>query len=218
MHHDGIPAPTLRRLPSYLRLLRDMEALGRTWVSCTHLAESLHLDATQVRKDLACTGVIGRPKMGYQVQVLVGAIEHFLGWSTVTPAFLVGAGNMGRALLGFPSFTRQGLEIVAAFDVDPSRIGIAIQGRLVHPMARLAEQVAETGVRLGILTVPEAAAHEAAVAMRAAGLKAIWNFTPVKLALDGVVIEAVDLAASFAVLSHRLTERDPALAEPLAQD
>lgn len=209
MHNEDIPAPTLRRLPAYLRLLRDMDALGRSWVSCTHLAGALHLDATQVRKDLACTGVIGRPKVGYQVQVLVAAIEHFLGWNAITPAFLVGAGNMGRALLGFPGFARQGLEIVAAFDVDPSRIGIAIQGRLVHPMPRLAEQVAEQGVRLGILTVPERAAHEAALAMRAAGLTAIWNFTPVKLALDGVEIESVDLAASFAVLSHRLVEHAP---------
>lgn len=210
MQHEGIPAPTLRRLPSYLRLLRDMDALGRAWVSCTHLAEALHLDATQVRKDLACTGVIGRPKVGYQVQVLVTSIERFLGWNTITPAFLVGAGNMGRALLGFSGFVRQGLEIVSVFDVDPSRIGIAIQGRLVHSMTRLAEQVAEQQVRLGILTVPESAAHEAALAMRAAGLKAIWNFTPVKLALDGMAIEAVDLAASFAVLSHQLTTSDVA--------
>jgi redox-sensing transcriptional repressor len=200
----GIPAPTLRRLPSYLRLLRDMEVAGRLWVSCTHLSDALDLDPTQVRKDLACTGVIGRPKVGYQVQVLVHAIEKFLGWDHTANAFLVGAGNLGRALLGYPGFGRHGLNIVAAFDTNPELSGGEIHAKPVFALSRLPDLVQRQNVRLGVLAVPEKAAIAAATAMRDAGITAIWNFTPVKLRLDGVVVEDVDLAASLAVLSHRL--------------
>jgi redox-sensing transcriptional repressor len=203
--HDGIPIPTLRRLPSYLRLLRDLGPGARTWISCTHFAKVLHLDATQVRKDLACTGIVGRPKVGYQVEELVAAIERCLGWHADTDAVLVGMGNLGRALLGFTGFSRHGLNIVAAFDNDPARSGIEMQGKPVYAMTRLAEMVARHRIRLGILTVPEQAAEQAAQAMREAGITAIWNYTPVKLDLEGLIVEDVDLAASLGVLTHRLS-------------
>jgi redox-sensing transcriptional repressor len=204
---ESVPVPTLRRLPSYLRLLRGMKG-SRVWVSCTHLASALDLDPTQVRKDLAYTGVIGRPKIGYQVSELVERLETFLGWQTVREAILVGAGNLGRALIGFPGFARKGLNIIAACDVEAARIGGEIHGRPVLPMEQLPALVARTGARLGVLTVPEQAAQQAAQAMHAAGITAIWNFTPVRLVMAGVLVEDVDLSASFAVLSHRLTRQD----------
>jgi len=201
-----IPAPSLRRLPLYLRLLRAWEAAGtHAQLSCTHLAEALDLDPTQVRKDLALTGIVGKPKVGYDRDELTQAVERFLGWDAVTDAFLVGAGNLGAALMGYAGFARQGLAIVAAFDADPARVGRKIGGKPVLPMTKLPDLARRMGVRLGILTVPEAAAPGAAAALVAAGIRGIWNFTPVRLDVGPeVIVEDVDLAQSLAVLSHQL--------------
>ncbi len=200
-----LPAPSLRRLPSYLRLLRAWEAEGRESVSCTHLAEALDLDPTQIRKDLALTGVTGRPKVGYRLDELVPAVERFLGWSESTDAFIIGAGNLGLALLHYQGFAGHGLSVVAAFDDDPRRVGTTAQDKRVFAMAKLPDLVQRMGVRLGILCVPEAAAQPAAEACYAAGIRGIWNFSGaiLHLAADAVV-EQVDLAQSLAVLSYRL--------------
>ena len=198
----SFPQPSVRRLPGYLRMLRQLKKDGSSQVSCTHIAGELNLDSTQVRKDLALTGITGKPRVGYDLNALVGAIEKFLGWDRVTDAFLVGAGSLGHALIGYEGFGSFGLNIVAAFDVAEEKIGTTIFGRMVHPMHTMPE-LAEIGkVSLGILTVPAFAAHAAAATMVASGLKGIWNFAPVKLDLPpGVAVENVELVSSFAVLS-----------------
>jgi redox-sensing transcriptional repressor len=201
---DAVPAPSLRRLPNYLRLMRQWLAEGRETISCTHLAESLDLDPTQVRKDLALTGVGGRPKVGYVLAELVEGTERFLGWDNASEAFLVGVGNLGAALLGYPGFARQGLSIVAGFDADPKRVGLIVAGKPIQPMGKLPELVTRMHIRLGVLTVPEAAADVAARAMVQAGIQAIWNFTGARIDPGpGIIVEHVDLAQSLAVLSHR---------------
>jgi len=213
----GIPTPSLRRLPQYLRLLRAWQQEGRQAVSCTHLAEALALDPTQVRKDLALCGVPGRPKTGYDLVELADGIAQFLGWNNTTEAFLVGAGNLGAALLGYEGFARQGLSIVAAFDTDPERIGSRLAGKQVLALARLPALAKRMHIRLGVLCVPAAAAAEAVAVMLDAGITAIWNFAPVRLSVPaGVIVEDVDLAQSLAVLSHRLaaTRTRPATADP----
>jgi redox-sensing transcriptional repressor len=216
---DPIPPASLRRLPQYLRLLRTWEAEGRATISCTPIAEHFDQDPTQVRKDLALVGVGGRPKVGYDLAELADGIERFLGWDNATDAFLVGAGNLGSALLGYRGFATSGLTILAAFDVDPAKAGLRIAGRPVYPLSKLANLVERMHVRLGVLCVPENSAETAARAMVDAGLCAIWNFTPVRLDLgEAVIVEDVDLSQSLAVLSHRLRQRGgrakrPAVAE-----
>jgi len=200
-----IPIPSLRRLPQYLRLLRAWQADGRMAVSCTHLAQALDLDLTQVRKDLALCGVPGRPKTGYVLSDLADGIDRFLGWDNTTEAFLIGAGNLGAALLGYQGFARQGLSIIAAFDADPDKAGTRIAGKQVFPLSKLGNLAKRRHVQLGVLAVPAPAAAEAAAAMVEAGLRAIWNFTPVRLEVpSSVIVEDVDLAQSLAVLSHKL--------------
>jgi len=199
-----ISVPSLRRLPLYLRLLEAWRAEGRTQVSCTHLADALGFDPTQVRKDLAATGATGRPKVGYDLSNLRDVLAGFLGWDNPGEAFLVGAGALGQALLAYEGFAARGMSIVAVFDHDP-RPGATVGGKPVLPLNKLANLASRMHVRLGVLAVSGDLAPETGQLMADAGLQGIWNFAPVRLDLgDLVVVEHVDLAQSLAVLSHRL--------------
>jgi redox-sensing transcriptional repressor len=201
------PLPSVRRLPAYLRLLQTLRAGGRDVVSCTHIGRDLGLVSTQVRKDLAVTGIVGKPKVGYNVPALITAIEEFLGWTNARDAFLVGVGSLGRALMGYQGFQEYGLRIVAGFDVDPEKVGFEVHGKNVFPFEQLGARAAALRVMVGVLTVPAAAAQDAANVMVRAGIRAIWNYTPVTLELPPtVVVEDVKLSASLAVLSSRLAE------------
>ncbi len=197
--------PTIKRLPLYLRSLRDLQMQGEVFASSAALAKKLMFDPVVVRKDLAITGVVGTPRLGFPVDELISAIVDFLGWQNTTDALLCGVGSLGRALLGYSGFDQYGLRIVAAFDINPQLIGSSERGVNVFDMAKLPTLVARMQVQIGILTVPAEAAQSVADTMIAAGVCGIWNFTPVKLEVpDNVVIQRVDLAASLAVLSHRL--------------
>jgi redox-sensing transcriptional repressor len=192
-------------MPAYLRLLRAWEAEGREAVSCTHLSEALGIEPTLIRKDLQLAGASGRPKTGYRLAELVPALEGFLGWSRPSEAFVIGAGNLGLALLHYQGFAAHGLSVVAAFDDDQRKIGTTAGGKRVFPMAKLADLAQRMGVRLAVLCVPDAAAQEVADRCCAAGMRGLWNFTGARLRVpDGVVAETIDLAQSLALLSHRL--------------
>ncbi len=202
----GFPIPSVRRLPLYLRLLRELRAEGHEAVSCTQISESLALGTVQVRKDLAITGIVGRPKVGYQITELVDAIEDFLGWKNTRDAFLVGAGSLGSALMGYDGFRDNGLNIVAAFDTDPAKIGTRIHDKVVLDWESFHDLVQRMHILIGILTVPAAVAQDATNAMVLAGIRAIWNYTPATLEVPpAIVVEDVRLASSLATLSSRLT-------------
>jgi redox-sensing transcriptional repressor len=213
----SVPLPSVRRLPTYLRLLYGLKARGREVVSCTYIAEDLGLVSVQVRKDLAMTGIVGRPKVGYHVAELIDAVERFLGWKNATDAFLVGAGGLGSALLGYEGFKQYHLNVLAGFDIDPAKIDTKIHDKEIFALEKLPDLVRRMHVLIGILTVPAGAAQEVADLMVRAGIRAIWNYTPVQLQVpDSVIVEDVKLAASLAVLSSRLAEvlrRKPASAD-----
>lgn len=197
--------PCVRRLPAYLQMLRVLQGEGREYVSGTVLAGTHNLEPVIVRKDLAVTGAVGRARVGFKVSELICAIERFLGWQNQTKAVLVGAGNLGAALLGYRGFETFGLRIAGAFDSDPAKVGQWIQGRKIQPMERLSSFTHRSGISLGVLTVPAEAAQAAADRMVHAGIRGIWNFTPVKLALPShVVTQKEDLAEGLALLFHRL--------------
>ena len=140
---------------------------------------------SQVRKDLAYTGIVGRPRIGYPIRALIASVEHFLGWDNTTDAFLVGAGSLGRALLGYAGFERYNLNIVAAFDVDPERIGTQWNGKPIIDVDKLPDLAERIQVSmLNVMEVPRE-----------------------------VLVEDVDLGASLAVLSNRLAQRLRSAAE-----
>lgn len=200
-----VPEPTLKRLPLYHRFLKEWETAGRVTVSCTDIGQNLALDPTQVRKDLESVGIAGRPRIGYVLANLTGELERFLGWNNVNEAFLVGAGSMGSALLGYRKFEQCGLKIVAAFDLDPSKIGTPIHGKHVLSLEKLPNLARRMGIRIGIITVPATEAQAVANLMVEGGIRAIWNFAPVRLQVPApVIVHNEDLYCSLAALSQKL--------------
>ena len=199
------PIPSIQRLPIYLRFLKEQRIQGETGVSCTQIADELGQLSVQVRKDLAITGISGRPKVGYQIDDLINAIEVFLGWDKTTHAFLVGAGSLGSAILGYKGFTSFGLQIVAVFDNDPNKLGNTIHGCQVFSIDEMIGMELDKKIDIGILTVPANAAQSVANLLVDVGVRGIWNYTPIRLDLpDHVVCEQVKLSASFAVLSQAI--------------
>lgn len=195
-------APSIRRLPSYLHIIRQARDEGQEYISGTIIAQELHLEPIQVRKDLAITGIIGKPKKGYPIVALMAAIEHFLGWDITQIAVLAGAGNLGTALSGYQEFHYHGLEIAAAFDQDPNKIGKSIHGVPIFSLKTIPEQVRNLKATIAILTVPSAQAQEVANQLVEAGINAIWNFTNTKLKVpDHVIVQKEDLTSGFAMLS-----------------
>ncbi|MGH2270746.1 redox-sensing transcriptional repressor Rex [Anaerohalosphaeraceae bacterium U12dextr] len=200
----SVSVPTVRRLPLYMTILKEIESSSEH-VSSTLIADRLGLEQIQVRKDLAGIGVTGQPAVGFNVRELIGAIERLLGWDNMRDAILVGAGNLGQALLGYDGFARYGLNIVAAFDSNPEIIGMKIHGKPVFDIELLSSLTERMHIQIGILTVPGKVAQPVADMLIKAGIHAIWNFTPVKLSVsDNTIVEQVDLAASLAVLSSKL--------------
>ncbi len=200
-----IPEPSLRRLPMYLSLLKELDEQGQATVSCTVLAERLRQDATQIRKDLSSVGVVGKPRVGFDVGELIVGLTGFLGWNNTTDAFLVGAGSLGTALLGHEGFRDNGLNILAAFDVNPAKAGTTLHGKPVFHLDKFANLARRMGVLIGIVTTPAAVAQEIADLMIASGIRGIWNFTPVRLQVpEQVVAENAALTTSLGVLSNRL--------------
>ena len=200
-----ISEATLRRLPRYHHMLQKYLTKGLDTVSCSQIAEELRYDPTQIRKDLAVTGIKGRPKVGYDLTELIKSIEEFLGWTQARKAVLVGTGHLGSALLGYSRFHHYGLDIVAAFDKDPERVGSQVHGREVMPITELDVFVKKMLVEVGIITAPAMAAQGIASLMTRGGIRAIWNFAPVKINVpDGVIVLNEDLYSSLGVLLQKL--------------
>jgi redox-sensing transcriptional repressor len=197
-------APSVRRLPSYLHIINNLPPEGE-YISGTFIAEELNVDSIQVRKDLAITGVMGKPKKGYHIDTLRNAIESFLGWDKGRDAVLVGVGNLGSALMGYSELTRHGLNIVAAFDSNPKAVGKRVHGIPILNVKTMDIQVPHLGAQIAILTVPPNAAQETADILIRAGITGFWNFTNVKLKTpDHVIVQKEDLSSGYAMLCVRM--------------
>ncbi len=193
--------PSIRRLPSYLHIIHQAQHDGLEYISGTVIAQELNLEPIQVRKDLSITGIVGKPKKGYPVAELIAAIERFLAWDSVHDAVLVGVGNLGSALMGYQEFQLHGLNIIAAFDKDPRKIGSNVHGVPILSTDSMEMQIRNLGVKIAILTVPSAHAQDSADALVRAGIKGIWNFTKSKLRVpDSVVVQKEDLSSGYAML------------------
>ncbi len=204
-YKKGYPSPSLQRLPLYLRQLKLYQREGVEKASCTRIAQDLGLISVQVRKDLSMTGIAGRPKVGYNIDELISRIESFLGWDKQRKAVLVGAGALGGAILGYAGFVEHGLSICAAFDVDENKIGKSIRSCPVYSLDELERFVEQNQIVIGIITVPQSVAQFVTDKMVKAGIRAIWNYSPVRLSVpSNVVCETVQLSSSFAVLSSKV--------------
>jgi len=207
INRKGASLPTIRRLPAYLQVVRQAEQDGILVISGTTIAEELELEPIQVRKDLAVTGIAGKPRVGYVVKDLIAALEHFLRWDQTHTAIIVGSGHLGTALLGHTEFRKNGLNLVAAFDNDPVKVGKKFHGIKVHDAQELTAFIQKNSVTLAILAIPAHEAQEVCTTVVLAGVKCIWNFTSLKLRVpDGitdVLIQKEDISSGYAVLSVR---------------
>lgn len=200
-----VPEATLRRFPIYHHFLKQLEANGLVDVSCTQIANELELSPIQVRKDIEFTGIEGKPKIGYNLKDLINHIENLLGFHINNEAVLVGAGHLGYSLLGYHGFKEYGLNILAAFDSSPDKIDKFINYKKVFSIDRLEDIVTRMKIQIGILTVPATQAQELADRMVKCGIKAIWNFAPVKISVpNDVIVQHENLASSLAVLTQKM--------------
>ena len=200
---ERISPLTVKRLSLYLRCLEDLAGQGEPTVSSRQLAKALGLTSAQVRKDLAYFGQFGRPGVGYPVSDMAARLRKIFGTEEVWEVAVVGAGSIGRALLGFKRFGQKGFRLAAAFDSDPAKIGKKIGGVLVRPMGELASTIEKHRIRVAILAVPAGAAQAVAEALCQAGVKGILNFAPARLDVpEGIAVIPVDLAATLQQLSY----------------
>lgn len=202
---DKVPEPTLRRLPWYLSVCRLLKARGETFVSSTRLSKETNIVASQIAKDLSCVNIIGRTRVGYEIDNLLEVLEKFLGFTTLHKAFLFGAGRLGGALLNDTGLRQFGLEVVAAFDTNPKLVGHSVSGIPVHHINEIGAKIRHYKVKIGILTVPIDNAQEVADKMVAWGIKAIWNFTPLRIRVpDDIVVQNTSLYAHLSLMFNRL--------------
>jgi len=200
-----IPNPAVRRLSLYLRQLEAFQRKDRRTISSKQLGESLGLTDAQVRKDLAYFGQFGHPGIGYRVEDLIAQVRKILGTDKTWNVLLVGAGNLGRALMAYKGFEKKGFRLAAVFDADASKIGKKQGQFAILPLSELQATIQKHNIRLGIMAVPADVAQDVADQLVAAGLRGILNFAPVSITVPGdVALTAVDLAVQLEQLSFQV--------------
>ena len=202
---DKVPEPTLRRLPWYLSNIKLMKEKGEQYVSSTQISKEINIDASQIAKDLSYVNISGRTRVGYNIDALIEVLESFLGFTNMHKAFLFGVGSLGAALLRDSGLHHFGLEIVAAFDVNPELVGKDLNGILIFHSDDFEAKMKEYDVNIGVLTVPINIAQEITNKMVDGGIKAVWNFTPFRIRVpENIVVQNTSLYAHLAVMFNRL--------------
>ncbi|MEI6475006.1 MAG: redox-sensing transcriptional repressor Rex [Planctomycetota bacterium] len=218
-----VPRPTAQRLSLYLRELERLAAIEQLTVSSRQLGEAVGAADAQVRKDLGIIGHSGMPGIGYRVMALAEAIREVIGVHKQWRAALVGAGNIGRALVAYRSFHEQGFEIVAVFDASATVVGRTVAQLRVRPMTDLAATVAREGIDIGIVAVPAECAQDVADDLVAAGVRGILNFAPRLLSVGKrVAMVNVDFRSALENLVHDVSQREiaeisEAVSKPVAR-
>ncbi len=199
-----IPNPAVRRLSLYLRQLEAFKRKDRRTISSKQLGESLGLTDAQVRKDLAYFGQFGHPGIGYRVDDLIGQVRKILGTDKTWNVLLIGAGNLGRALMAYKGFDAKGFRLVAVFDADTNKVGKKVGPFVIQSLAELNDTISKQSIRLAILAVPADAAQTAADQLIAAGVRGILNFAPTSITVPpNIALNAVDLAVQLEQLSFQ---------------
>lgn len=181
----NIPDKALNRLTLYHFILSDQNS---DYISSATIADLLHIDDSQVRKDIAYLGNSGKCRVGYDVKRLKKSIEESLGFKQVKNAFIIGAGNLGSALAKYDNFSDYGLNIIAMFDNDLNKIGTQISNKNVFSISEIETHIKKSNVEIAILTVPRNFAQRVAEVLIKSGIKYIWNFTPCVLDVPKEII------------------------------
>ncbi len=212
MERQVIPGKTIYRLSIYNRCLRRVEENQLTTISSSALAKAAGVNPSQLRRDFTYLGQFGTRGLGYPVQELMDAIRDVLGRENLQPVILVGAGNLGSALLRYQGFQKEGFEVVAAFDAVPDAVMQREISVPVYDVDTMPKFIAENDVKLAILSVPVEHAQEVANELVDAGVQGILSFSPTVLQVpETVTVNSVDLAleleqVSFFVKNEKISE------------
>lgn len=208
--NSKVSTAVIRRLPRYYRQLSELQEEGVVRISSSALGKSMGLTASQIRQDLFCFGEFGQQGYGYKVDSLKEEIGEILGINRGHNLVVLGAGNLGRAIMKNFRFSSNGFRLMAAFDVNDKMVGTKIAGVPVYHTDSLEAFLAANPVSVAMLTVPIAAAQEMGDRLVAAGVRGIWNFTNYEISFDreDVVVESVHFSDSLLALNYMISQRE----------
>jgi redox-sensing transcriptional repressor len=210
--HEGdrtaVSPAVIRRLPRYFRYLRELIRDGKMRVSSSELSSMMNVTASQIRQDLNCFGGFGQQGYGYNVNYLYARICELLGVGAGIRAIIIGAGDLGRALVRAPMFAKRGVDIVSMFDIDKSLISRSVGDVQIRDMCDLEEFCRDVEVDMAVLTLPKESVDEVAERLMDCGIRGFWNFTGKDLSLDPAraVVENVHLGDSLMILCYKLCQ------------
>lgn len=204
MKNEYISQATLKRLPQYLRIIKDKKNEDVKNISSTEIATVLRLNPIQVRKDLALVSrADGKPGVGFNIEELIQDLEEILNLNNTTDAVIVGAGKLGQALLNYKGFEKN-LNILMAFDNDKNKC----DNKKIFYIDKMEKQISENNIQIGIITVPKENAQDVCDIMVKSGIKAIWNFAPINLKVpENIAVKNEDLSTSLVILLKKLKEK-----------
>lgn len=202
----------VRRLPRYYRYLRELIAQGQTRISSSELSAMMNVTASQIRQDLNCFGGFGQQGYGYNVSYLFAKISEILGVGAGFHAVIIGAGDLGRALVHLSMFEKRGVDILAMFDTGENQVGQKIAGVDVLPLSDLESFCEGQKVDIAVITCPKEQVKPISERLIKAGVKGLWNYMGVELKYDAknIVVENVHLGDSLMILNYKIASRDDA--------
>lgn len=209
MKKENVSDAVVRRLPRYYRQLSELKARGQVRISSHSLGQEMNITASQIRQDLSCFGEFGQQGYGYNVEELHTEIGHILGVDNHHHLIMIGAGNLGHALMHNFHFQEAGFTLDAAFDVAPAVIGTQINDVPIFSMDELDGYVHSHSVDVVVLTVPQSVVQSLTERLVSLGIRGFWNFTNVEITCSNpdVRIESIHFADSLLTLSYRIANR-----------
>ncbi|MBO5042200.1 MAG: redox-sensing transcriptional repressor Rex [Clostridia bacterium] len=205
----------VKRLPRYYRYLRELITQGRMRISSGELSAMMNVTASQIRQDLNCFGGFGQQGYGYNVNYLFARISEILGVGEGFHAIIIGAGDLGRALVHLSMFEKRGVDIIGMFDTGEGQEGTAVAGVDVLPLSALEDFCEKNPVDIAVITCPKEQVKAIADRLVACGVKGLWNYMGVELKYSRreIAVENVHLGDSLMILNYKIASRDEELRE-----
>lgn len=206
---EHVSDAVIRRLPGYYRHLRELEAAGVTQISSQELGKRMQLTPSQIRQDINCFGGFGRQGYGYRVSELKEHIGNILGLNNPHQLIIIGAGNIGNAVAKYPTFSREGFDTIALFDIQEDKVGTRVGHIPVYHMDELEVFLAEHPVDIAVLAMPVTLAQTSLDRLYKCGIRAVWNFAPTDiLHPEDMIVVNVHLSDSLQILSYRMAHQN----------
>ncbi|AFK87611.1 MULTISPECIES: redox-sensing transcriptional repressor Rex [Thermoanaerobacterium] len=204
-----VPMPVIRRLPRYHRYLEELLKNDVKRISSRELSERMGVTASQIRQDLNNYGGFGQQGYGYNVEELYNTLTKILGLDKTYSTIIIGAGNLGQAIANYTNFERTGFSLKGIFDINPRLFGLKIRDIEIMDVETLEDFLSKNKIDIAILCIPKDNSQIMADRLVKAGIKAIWNFSPIDLKVpDDVILENVHLSDSLLTLSYRINEEN----------